>query len=379
MQHLRFEKAPHLDFIQSLAGKVTWNASDSCGPLMSLADLSEVANIDIEDLLQQPLGYNSINGSDELLSALDSCGYYPQGCQFRTFSGAQEALFILFNILLEPGDTVVLPEVGYPSLELTPRALCAELSRYSISVTQSGKSVVEQICDKLTLSPKLLIINSPHNPSGRSMAQDDINQIIAVAKAHDTWVLFDDVTAWLDGEINHQTKLEYDRAVSVNVMSKVFGLPGVRVGWMATKNTWLAEQATVFKGYLSICTSRLDDVISGYALRYLRPLMARTVEVISSNKTYFHTQLQRIDDEVIFDESSNGIVTELLLPQICQEEALAFSRYLAEHKHTLILPLSLFGDLRAGFRVGFGNANCKLAFKHFIDGYLQWKSVVRCK
>lgn len=350
---------PHIAYVRALPKIPSLTLSDSCGPRLSVQELMDITGFNGQDVASISLGYNPLNGSSMLLKALQNLPFYPDDTQFGLFSGAQEALFCIMSCLLQPGDEVLLPSVNYPSLALTPKALGAKVCHFDLDDNFS----IEVLLNKISKDTKLLVINSPHNPSGFTFSQADIDTVVDRARGFGCWVIFDDVSAFLDTQCDHTTKLDYDRAVSVNVLSKVFSLPGLRVGWLATQNNWLVRQATAVRGYTSICLSAMDDALAQYALTNWQALIARTQSQIESNQVTLRKALECNSGPFVMPQLSGALVTNLLAPRWNAEQVEGFSRVLANDYNTLLLPLSLFGDNRSGYRLGLGNKDFSQALR----------------
>jgi aspartate/methionine/tyrosine aminotransferase len=186
-------------------------------------------------LLELPLGYSEATGTLELRSVLAatyaSCG--PQNILVTT--GAIEANFLLFNALLRPGDHVVAPYPAYQQLYSVPRGLGCDVSLWRIEPETGFRYDVDDLERLLRPETRLIVINSPHNPTGALLADDDLDRVYGLAESVGARVLSDEAYRWLaipGGE--PLAAPMYDRGpagISVGTLSKPFGLPGLRLGW----------------------------------------------------------------------------------------------------------------------------------------------------
>src|SRR5687767_5852860 len=188
------------------------------------------------------LGYTESTGLPALRE--ESSRLYPGvGPQHvLTFGGAQEALFVLMNVLLGPGDHAVVTWPGYQSLYEVARATGAEVSLLRLREEDGWKLDLEAVKRELRPNTKLVVANFPHNPTGALPDAATWKGLFELAEERGAYVLADEVYRLLEHDPRDTLPAGVelsDRGLSLGVMSKAFGLAGLRVGWLVGRDAAL--------------------------------------------------------------------------------------------------------------------------------------------
>ncbi|REL27990.1 pyridoxal phosphate-dependent aminotransferase [Thalassotalea euphylliae] len=366
---------PHIAYTRALAGDIRFNLSHSCGQACSLAELTAMDKHGyLKSFADQPLDYASVQGLPLLRAKIasfhQSINESAQPSSTKqlntlskesvvTFSGAQEALMGIYQSLIRPGDEVVVFTPNYPSLTAMVAPLGGKLIEIPIT---SDKQIggwqfdIEQLAANVNERTRLVVINAPHNPTGATLSQAQRREVLAIVKACGCYLLSDDVTQPLiyDSALAHQY-LDYDKAISVSVMSKSFGLGGVRIGWAVTRNHQLLERLMAFKASHSICTSRFDEQLAIIALENHQLIVENTIAIAKQNITRFAQCVDMFPDLFEWHPPSAGLLT---LVKVNTSQPIAqWCKNIAEHTGILLLPSELFGLNGPYFRLGLGQEN----------------------
>jgi aspartate/methionine/tyrosine aminotransferase len=145
-----------------------------------------------------------------------------------------------------------------------------------------------------------------------------------------------------------------EACVSLGVMSKSYGLPGLRIGWLATRNARLLEAVAALKDYTTICSPAPSQFLAELALRHRQALLGRNLELIRGNLRLLDAFFARQEGRFAWLRPMAGPVA---FPRLKGEEVEGFCDRLREGSGVLLLPGSVFGDRDNHFRVGFGRAN----------------------
>jgi hypothetical protein len=207
---------------------------------------------------------------------------------------------------------------------------------------------------------RLISINFPHNPTGKVIAEPVLAELIAIAAKHGIYIFSDEVYRQLERGPSlrlPQVADLYDRGLSLNVMSKAYGLPGLRVGWIACRDRELLGRMECMKHYLSICNSAPSELLALIALKAREPILRRNHDIIRNN-------LARLDEffagyPALFEwrTPDGGCIG---FPRYLGADGVEnFCRRLIEEAGVLLLPSSIYAsDLapvpRDRFRIGFG-------------------------
>ncbi|HVE84067.1 MAG TPA: aminotransferase class I/II-fold pyridoxal phosphate-dependent enzyme [Myxococcales bacterium] len=318
------------------------------------------------------LGYTESLGHPLLRREIASLyqGVAPE--EVLTFTGAEEAIYSVMSVLLGRGDGAVVTWPAYTSLLEVARSAGAEVTPLPLRVA-GERWGVEAGALEAALRPgvKALVMNYPHNPTGALLDRAGFSQAVALAASRGVRVFSDEVYRWMehDGAERLPAAVELDRrAVSLGVLSKAFGLAGLRVGWIATHDAELLEQVASFKDYLSICSSAPSEVLAVIALRARGAMLERAGRIVAEGRRAADAFFARWPERFRWIPPRGGTVC---FPEWLGEgtvEALADA--LVREEGVLIIPGSMFEHPGRHFRVGLGRAAVPEAFERF-DRFLR--------
>jgi aspartate/methionine/tyrosine aminotransferase len=237
-------------------------------------------------LLDMRLGYSEAPGSLELRSLLAGTYANTGPDNILVTTGAIEANFLAFNVLLEPGDHVVAVYPAYQQLYSVPRAIGCDVSLWKLRPENDFRYDLDELETLVRPNTKLIVINTPHNPTGAMLSAADLRRIYALAESLGARVLCDEAYRWLDipggDELAPPMRDLGDLAVTVGTFSKPFGLPGLRTGWLAGPADFIA-QCWHMRDYISLSPGKLNDALAVIALRHRERIVARTHTIVSAN------------------------------------------------------------------------------------------------
>jgi aspartate/methionine/tyrosine aminotransferase len=240
----------------------------------------------LSGLLDMRLGYSEAPGSLELRSLL-AATYANSGPEnILVTTGAIEANFLAFNILLEPGDHVVAVYPAYQQLYSVPRAIGCDVSLWKLRPENDFRYDLDELETLVRPNTKLIVINTPHNPTGAMLSADDLRRIYALAESLGARVLCDEAYRWLDlpggDQLAPPMRDLGDLAVSVGTFSKPFGLPGLRTGWLVGPADFIA-QCWHMRDYITLSPGKLNDALAVLAFRNRERIVERTHAIVSAN------------------------------------------------------------------------------------------------
>lgn len=364
----------HIAYSQSLNTEINFNLSNSCGQALTLAQLCQLANKSLADL---PLTYAPLSGSVALRQAivgfhndLNRQSYPLDADNVLTFCGAQEALAAIYKSLLSPGDEIVVFTPNYPSLVTMAQAMGVKVNAIPLQEANNWHMDTEQLAAKVNDKTRLIVINSPHNPSGSIIDSEAAKQVLALAKKHNCYLLADDVTQasnYHDLSLAHDY-LSYEKSLVVSVMSKSFGLAGLRIGWVLSPDKSLLANLLSVKAYGSICTSVVDEQLALMVLQHSDNILARNNRIISDNIKHFQCFVDANAGVFSWQPPQAGIMT--LVKSHLKRPIKDWGPELARKHKVLVLPAILFGLEGEYFRLGLGQQEflaALSAFQDFID------------
>jgi aspartate/methionine/tyrosine aminotransferase len=267
----------------------------------------------------------------------------------------------VMHALLEYGDHAIVVTPTYQSLETLALSLCA-VTGVALDATRHWDLDLGRVRDAIRPNTKLVVVNFPNNPTGKILASADFDELIEICREQGIWLLSDEVYRLIERDPSFRRPAavdRYDRALSVSVMSKVYGLPGLRIGWIATRDTHLLQQMEKIKHYLSICNSAPSEALAQIALK-------ASDKILNRNRSLVETNLRRVEQlfaefPALFEWETPAGGTVGYPRYKGNDGVEVFTRRLVEEASVLLLPASIFHSeltpLPADrFRIGFGRS-----------------------
>jgi aspartate/methionine/tyrosine aminotransferase len=201
-------------------------------------------------------------------------------------TGAIEANYLLFNELLDAGDHMVAPYPAYQQLYTVPKAIGCDVSLWHVGPETGYRYDVDALERLVTPRTRVIIVNTPHNPTGAMLSPADARRVYAIAESVGATVIGDEAYRWLevpDGEPFAPPMFDLGpRGVSVGTLSKPFGLPGLRIGWIAGPPD-LVRACWGLRDYISLSPGKLNDALACLGLKHRDAIVARNRQIIQSN------------------------------------------------------------------------------------------------
>lgn len=321
--------------------------------LLALMD-NEQASALREEIFEIPLGYSEARGSAALRQELASTYKETSSDQILVTTGAIEANFLLFNALLEAGDHVVAIHPAYQQLYSVPRAIGCDVDLWKLSAENDFAFDLDALEQLVRPETKLIVINTPHNPTGSALTTEELRRIYALAESVDAWLLCDEAYRWLQipgqPELPGPAKDLGPRALSVGTFSKPFGLPGLRIGWFAGPED-LVQQCWGLRDYITLSPGKLNDRLALAAFRSREKLLERNSKIIAANLETVRRWAEEQDGLVHWVEPEGGLLTMLAYQLDVPSQDLA--NRLAEEYSVMLAPGSAF-DFEYHLRLGLG-------------------------
>ncbi len=341
-----------------------------------LNEIVELADPESKKLWESlSLGYTESSGLSILREEVSRLYTSMGSDQVMMFAGAEEGIYCLMRTLIEPGDHVIVIDPCYQSLGDLPRCFGADMTRIALNAQNRWQLDLEEVEKAFRPDTKLLVINYPHNPTGAVLTEDVLERLIALARGSGAYIFCDEVYRYL--EIDEAKRVPsmadaYEKGVALNVMSKAFGLAGLRIGWLASRDVEVLKKAESYKMYTSICNSAPSELLALMALRSKDKILKRNRKVVLDNLNILESFMKRHQDVLswIPPQSGTMAVLELLLPVSIEQ----FSEELVEKMGVLVMPGSVFDLPGNFFRVGFGKKKMSEAlerFEQFLTHYVR--------
>lgn len=285
-----------------------------------------------------------------------------------TFAGAEEGVFIAMHALLGAGDHVVVVWPAYQSLHEVARSAGASVTLVPLD-SRDWSLDVDAIAAAMRPNTKAIVINFPHSPTGAQIDPEQFARLLTIAELHGVHLFSDEVYRFLEHSAQRlPTAAESsDRGVSLGVMSKSFGMAGVRIGWIATRDRALRNRLAALKDYTTICSSAPSEILSLVALRARDKVVGRVSDIVCSNLSLLDDFFRRRAEQFSWVRPRAGTVA---FPKVLHRDADELAAKLVEREGVLLLPASQFGYPGNHFRLGFGRRDMPAALERleqFID------------
>lgn len=310
----------------------------------------------VEDqLLDLRLGYNEARGTARLRADLAATYENVNPDQILVTTGAIEANYLLVNTLLEAGDHVVSVFPAYQQLTSVAKAVGCEVSLWNIAERGGNYYFdLDELERLVTPKTKMILINTPNNPTGALLSNEELKRIYALAESVDAYVLSDEAYRWLDspgGEpLAEPMRNLGPRAISVGTFSKPFGLPGLRIGWLATTEE-IVRACWSARDYVSLAPGGISDFLASVALRERDKIVARNQEIMRQNLDYAEGWFARHSELASWNAPRGGLLALLKYNVDLPSDQVANT--LAKDYSVMLAPGSTFG-YEGHLRIGIG-------------------------
>ena len=358
---MSFEPTPQrrlelAEMLSALHHRTAHHLSASECPSLTLPAL--LAYADPEDMARWErldFAYTDPHGAPWLRQTIAATYGRPQ-C-IVTFAGAQEGLFAALHTLLTPGSHAVVVVPGYQSIETLCLGL-APTTGVALRAEDGWALDIDAVAAAIRPTTRLVCINFPNSPTGAQLPPDRLAALVSLCRRHGIWLLSDEVYRLMEHDPATrapQIADLYERGVSIGVLSKAYGLAGLRLGWVACPDPVITDRIAAFRQYLSVCSASPSEVLGQIAIKAAAPITARNRALALANLPLLEAFLGRHDD-FSWHAPRAGIVGYVRYTGADGVEA--FTRRMASASVAL-LPASVFRSELLSlpddyFRIGFG-------------------------
>lgn len=343
-------------------------ASDS--QTTSMSDLLALA--DAEDRAAWEgvtLGYTETYGAPALRAAIAATYDGLSAADILCFAGAEEGLYCAMLALLGPDDHAIVTVPNYQSMETLPVTIAGAVTGVPLRPENHWRLDIADVRAALRPNTKLICVNFPNNPTGAIADQETFRALVALCAERGIHLFSDEVYRGLERDpalrLPQAAEL-FERGISLNVMSKAYGLPGLRIGWIACRDHQFLERMEKMKHYLSICNSRPSEVLATIALKARAVILDRNRALVAANLEKLGAFFAEFADLYEWQAPDGGCVG--FARYLGADGVETHCRRLVEESGVLLLPSSLFvSDLlpvaRDRFRVGFGRKDIEIGLE----------------
>jgi aspartate/methionine/tyrosine aminotransferase len=186
--------------------------------------------------------------------------------------------------MLKPEDHVIVIVPNYQAAETLPLSIC-DVTGIPLQADNDWALDIKAIMGALRPNTKMISINFPNNPTGKILTKSEFEQLVKLARDFDLYIFSDEVYRGIEADDKRVPQFAdvYEKGISLNVMSKAYGLPGLRIGWIACQDKELLTTFERYKHYLTICNSAPAELLSLIALKNRDKILEKNRDIISKN------------------------------------------------------------------------------------------------
>ncbi len=347
------------------------NLSPSFAEPLSTAELLAFEPDAAAQLTRVPLSYTGMHGGLELRTAIANQYRHLGPDEILAACGADDALSLLFMALVEAGDHVIVQSPIYQPLTSVAAWCGAEITLWPASEQEAWQPRLEHLRRLLQPTTRLVVVNFPHSPTGFVPDQDYLEQLIALADDASVTVICDEIYRGLPltdaGEPPSLVDLSR-RAVVLNSLSKSYGLPGLRVGWVATRNEEVLAEVKRLRMHANSFVGAPSEFLATLALRHTEQILGRNLAIAKNNLAQLRRFLTQHTDLFSWHDPRGGVV---VFPRwLGDQSTTVVSERLLREAGLLLAPSAYFAAGERHVRVGFGTSTLPASLAAF-EKYLE--------
>ena len=335
---------------------------------MTIGDLLQLEESAAQNFNNHWLGYTETKGHPSLRQDITALYTSITAGQILVCAGAQEPIFLFSQAILKSGDEVIVQFPCYQSLQSVPESVGCKVIKWTVRY-EGNKPVfdLEELAKLISNNTKVIYLNSPHNPTGHHFSREEQLAIVKLASKYNCIIFCDEVYR----ELEHKPEYTlpafadvYENGVSLGVMSKAYGLPGLRIGWIATSQNEILEKLSIVKEYTSICNAAPSEFLAGVALRNREKILKRNLEIVQTNISFLNSFFNVYSELFSWYQPVAGPIG--FVKMNFEYDDLEFAQKVVNEKKVLLLPGEIY-DYSGYFRVGFGRKNMPVALEKFEE------------
>lgn len=339
--------------------RVRYNLSESGVHPLSVGELLTLADLDPHEIVATRLGYSQSNGSDELRTAVAELYDDAAPGNVVVTVGSAEANFLVCWTLLSRGDRVVVVSPTYMQTWGLAHNFGANVVCLPLHEERGWEPDPDEIRATITPGTKLVVVTNPNNPTGHILSDAARETLLQRVGEVGAWLLADEVYqgAERNGVTTPSCWSGYARAIVTNGLSKAYGLPGLRIGWVVAPDE-LAERLWSRHDYTVIAPSAVSDRLARAALGVRSRILERTRAILNENYPLLARFLSTFGPRFAWREPQAGAIC--YVRYAADRGALDLVERLRAERSVLLVPGDHF-HMPHYLRFGYGNERAELS------------------
>jgi aspartate/methionine/tyrosine aminotransferase len=336
---------------------VKHNLCASCASTTTTADLMRMAGgAKAEEYLTLDLDYTQNPGHPQLREEISKLYQSMTAKNIQVTTGASEAIFLLMNVLLKPGDNVVVLDPVYQSLFEVAVSIGAEVRHWQLNGEEFAIDLqrLPKLIDDRT---KMVVVNYPHSPTGAMITKEQQLELVQIVEQHGCYLVSDEVYA---GIVYNQLDLLpraadlSSLAISIGDFAKPWGMGGLRIGWLASQQLDLLAECSAMRDYTTMCNAAPAEFLATITLQHSDEISPLKISEARNNIETWKEFCQQHPGVFSWVPPKGGFSS---FPRVELDVSVDdFCQRLAEEYSVLLMPGSAFGYDKH-IRIGFGQSN----------------------
>ncbi len=328
---------------------IEFNLAASEGPRWTLNEILSLASEEERHrFLNHKLAYSRPAGAEGLRAAIADMQDVPADT-VQVVTGASEALVILMWLAAEPGANVVLPRPGYPPFSALPESLGIKIRYYVVRKENDFRIDLEEIQQLVDRNTKLVLVNSPHNPTGGTISDAELDSLHDFTASRQIQLVSDEVYHPIYHGHPTKSASRLPHATVIHDFSKAFPLSGVRTGWMIEHDAKRRERYWNARTYFSISNNTSGEMLAEIAMRRRDVVLGKTEQTATRNLRQLVAFMSEHRDTLAWIPPRGGVTAFPWL--LSGENSRAFCQAAAE-QGILLAPGDCW-NAPSHFRLGF--------------------------
>ena len=353
---------------------IEFNLAASTGPTWSVNEILALGDDETRyRFLNHKLVYSRPAGADSLREAIAEMQGVPVEA-VQVVTGASEALVALMWLAAEPDANVIIPLPGFTTFSALPESLGMETRFYRVRRENGFRIEPDEIKRLADSKTKLILINSPHNPTGTTVGDDEMEALHEFAAERGIQLVSDEVYHPIYHGRQTKSAARLPHATVISDLSKAFSIAGVRTGWMIEHDAKRREQYWTARTYFSICNTTTGEILSEIAIRRRDAVLGKTQEAASRNLKLLERFMAEHREVLGWIPPQGGMTA---FPWLVSGENSRTFCQAATERGILLAPGDCF-DAPSHFRLGFAAAgeNFSKALERFGAFVKSWQATM---
>lgn len=330
-----------------------YNISDCSTYPLTLKELFEISGKEnIENYRKISFGYNKVFGEDDLRREISKLYKNLSFQNILITNGAIEAIFLVMNQIADKGDNIVVQFPIYQALKEVARVNGVEIRNWEFKFEENFKPDLDKLIKLINSKTKAIVINQPLVPTGSIIFNQELKQVIEIAKRKNIYIISDEVCLPL-ADKKKVTAISdlYEFGISIGDVSKPFGAGGLRIGWIAMQNSRYFEKLLPLKGYTTMSSSIISEYLAYIILKNSDKIIIPRLKTAERNYSLLKKFIKKNELILKMVEPKYGVTAFLKLRSNSTSEQ--FCKKLINEFNTLIVPGSVY-EMEKFLRIGFG-------------------------